>query len=92
MMFQALWIIGKRVLEGFCMKHFGERPYFVETTGRCGNAIIWMRYKQTLDDGYRDCYLIFMPHHMGNYTYSQIQDKALETYEQIGADRTTVKV
>ena len=90
MLYQALWIEGEKALEDFCTKRFKESPRFIETIGHCNNATIWMVYKQT-PNGYQDFYLIFMPHDSGNYTFSQIQDKRAETYEQIITDRTTVR-
>ena len=89
-MYQALWIEGENALKDFCQKHFGERPHFVETIGHCGSAIIWKMYKQS-PDGYCDFYLIFIPYHKGDWTYGQLQDKRMETYEQITAYRTTVR-
>lgn len=91
MMYQALWIEGSRALYGFCEKRFKESPRFIETIGHCGSATIWLSYKLTPNDGYRDFYLIFMPHDRGNLTYSQIQDKKQEKYEQIMAYATTVR-
>lgn len=90
-MYQALWIIGERALEGFCLKRFGERPHFTETIGHCGNATIWLSYKRTPNDGFFACYLIFMPHDRGDYTYNQLEEKFLEHYEQITAYRNTVQ-
>lgn len=92
MMYQALWIIGERALEGFCMKRFGERPRFIETIGHCGSATIWKSYKLASDDYYRDCYLIFMPHGKGDFTYSDLQEKRFEDYGKISSYRTTVKL
>jgi hypothetical protein len=91
MMYQALWIEGSRALYDFCEKRFKESPRFIETIGHCGSATIWLSYKLTPTDGYRDFYLIFMPHDHGNFTYMQLQDKKLEKYEQIMAYATTVR-
>ena len=91
MMYQALWIEGARALNVFCQKRFKESPHFIETIGHCGSATIWLSYKLTPNDGYRDFYLIFMPHERGNYSYNQIQEKHKENYEEIMANATTVR-
>ena len=92
-MFIAKWIEGERNLEDFCTKRFGELPRFCETIGHVGEATVHLIYKYKGEGiGYVAMYMLFMRHHSGTYTYSDIMDMEKMTYEQIKADRTAILV
>lgn len=88
MAFIYKWIEGEKNLNEFCLKHFGEKPRFVETIGKVGiNTKVRLIYKEK-GNRYVDMYLLYMPHENG--TVYWISDIETMTYEQIRADRTAI--
>lgn len=90
-MWSYLWIEGERNLHEFCLKRFKELPRFIETTGRCKEAIIRLIYK--LEDGYggaHEMYFLKMKHDKGVYDGNEIDEIQHWTYEQIKTDRTAI--
>lgn len=90
MMYAAIWIEGEENLNIFCLRRFKERPRFVETIGHVGSAKIFEIYKKREGFGYTDMYLLYMPYEKGDLTWDQIEEKMLETYENIRLDRTAI--
>lgn len=86
----TIWIEGEKLLEEFCLKRFKERPKFIETIGKCGDARIHMVYKEKEGKGYVCMYLLYMQHPDGNIY--DIAQKERESYEEIRADRTSLLV
>ena len=82
------WIEGRKNLDEYCMKRFGETPRFMETIGRVGEAKVYYMYKRKEDGSYAEMYLLFMRHEKG--TVSWINDVEKMTYEQIRSDRTAI--
>lgn len=84
------WIEGRKALEEYCEKRFGEKPRFCETIGRVGyeGAKVHMIYKPKAEGGYAEMYLLFMPHPKG--TVYWISDIETMSYEDIRADRTAI--
>ena len=82
------WIEGRKNLEEYCQKRFKDKPRFIETIGRVGEAKIYYMYKRKEDGSYAEMYLLFMHHEKG--TVSWIDDISMMTYEQIRADRTAI--
>ena len=82
------WIEGRKNLDEYCMKRFGETPRFMETIGRVGEAKVHYMYKCKEDGSYAEMYLLFMRHEKG--TVSWINDVEKMTYEQIRSDRTAI--
>lgn len=82
------WIEGRKNLDEYCMKRFGETPRFMETIGRVGEAKVHYMYKRKEDGSYAEMYLLFMRHEKG--TVSWINDVEKMTYEQIRSDRTAI--
>lgn len=91
-MYQAIWIEGEDALNEFCKKVLKDTPHFIETIGHCDCATIWAKYKRDNTTGeYHQFFLVFMQHSRGDLTFDQVQQKALQSYEQITAHRTTVR-
>lgn len=90
-MYTAIWIEGEKNLNDFCIKRFKERPRFCETIGNCGTAKIHMIYKYKGEGiGYVAMYLMFMKHHSGTLTYSDIMDMERMSYEEIRTDSKAI--
>lgn len=85
------WIEGENNLDEYCMKRFGERPRFIENTGKVGaDARIYKRYVEKDQDRYAQMFLLFMPHEKG--TVTDISSINFMTYEEIKADRTAILI
>lgn len=82
------WIEGEKNLHEFCIKRFGEKPRFVETIGRVGDAKVELIYKWKEGYGYVAMYLLYMQHPTGTIHY--FDDIRRMTYEEIRADRTSI--
>lgn len=82
------WIEGEKNLHEYCLKRFGEKPHFVETIGRVGEAKVELIYKLKEGYGYVPMYLLYMQHPTGTIYY--LDETRKMTYEQIRADRTSI--
>ena len=82
------WIEGEKNLHDYCAKRFGEKPHFVETIGRVGEAKVELIYKLKEGYGYVPMYLLYMQHPTGTINY--LDETRKMTYEQIRADRTSI--
>lgn len=82
------WIEGYGNLIDFCLKRFKEKPHFVETIGRVGEATVYLIYKQKPSGEFAEMYLLWMPHPSGEWHYVDNIQKM--TYEDIRADRTSL--
>lgn len=102
-MYSYIWIEGERNLDEFCMKRFGNKPYFSGTighvSGKASSAKIHMINKYLTDEeladprrriSYHDMYLLYMEHNSGKYFYSEIEQIMRWDYEQIKADKTAI--
>ena len=76
-------IRGDQNLDKYCRKRFGERPHFVETIGRVGNAKVYLRYwSSPTDNGYYDYYVLIMEDERGKY-YSSTEQIIKECREAV---------
>lgn len=82
------WIEGRNNLEQYCLNRFKEKPRFVETIGRVGEAKIYYIYKRKTNGSYTDMYLLFMRHEKG--TVTDIDNIHKMTYEQIRVDTNAI--
>ena len=88
-----IWIEGYENLDKFCLKRFGSKPKFVETIGHVGDeATVHHIYKRDKDGHYHDMFLLFMPHHKGEYNdfelYNEVEIKW--DYEKIRSDKRSI--
>lgn len=90
MAFIYKWIEGRKNLDAYCEKRFGEKPRFVETIGRVGyeGAKVHMIYKHKANGGFAEMYLLYMQHPNGHVYW--ISDIETMSYEDIRADRTAI--
>ena len=84
------WIEGEKNLMDYCIKRFGEKPKFVETVGKVGEATAWYTYKLKEGHGYVAMYMLFMKHEKGEVC--DLMEKFKMSYEEIRADKSSIVV
>lgn len=82
------WIEGDKNLHDYCLMRFKEKPKFVETIGKVGEATVELSYKMREGHGYVRMYLLYMKHPSGIVT--DIENIRRMTYEEIRADRASL--